>query len=95
MHCHSNLKTYKTYRPRKAIWSFVLVCLSCWWVPFNRLGSLRLDVMLHLSLPHVARVTAVDVHREVSPKGMPQPEEIRLDSSETTRAKIKWLTNQR
>lgn len=48
MHCHSSLKTYKTYRPRKAIWSFALVCLSCWWVPFNRLGSLRMDT----TFPH-------------------------------------------
>lgn len=92
MHCHSSLKTY---RPRKAIWSFALVCLSCWWAPINRLGSLRMDVMFSLLPLHVPLVMAAAVHWDVSPKGIPQPEEIRLDSSETTGAKIKWLINQR
>lgn len=63
--------------------------------PINRLGSLRMDVMFSLSLPHAPLVMAADVHWDVSPKGIPQPEDIRLDSSETTGAKIKWLINQR
>lgn len=48
-----------------------------------------MDMMFPLSLSHVPLVMAADLHRDISPKGMPQPEEIRLDSSETTRAKIK------
>lgn len=95
MCCHSSLKTYKTYRPIKAIWSFALVCLSYCWVPVSRLESLRMDVTFPLSLPHVSLVMAAAMHRDVSPKGMPQPEEVRWNSSETTRAKLKWLINQR
>lgn len=45
-----------------------------------------------LSLP---LVMAADVCQDVSPMGHPQLEEIRLVSSETRKAKIKWLINQR
>lgn len=51
------------------------------WVPINRLGSLRIDVMFPLSFPCMSLAMAANVHQDVSPKGMPQPEEIKLDSS--------------
>lgn len=92
IHCHSSLKTY---RHRKAIWRFALACLSCWWVPFDSLESLWMNVTFPLSLPHVPLVMAADVCQDVSPKRMPLPEEVKLDSSKTTRAKIKWFINQR
>lgn len=54
-----------------------------------------MDVTFPLSLPHVPLVMAADVCQDVSPTGQPQLEEVRLVSRETSKAKIKWLINQR
>lgn len=54
-----------------------------------------MEMTFPLSLPHVPLAVAADMHQDGSPKGMPQLDEMRLDSSKTTRAKINWLINQR
>lgn len=62
MHYYNSLRTYKTCRPRKAVWSFVLSLPQLLVVPFNRLGSLRTDMTFPLSLPHAPLVMAAGMH---------------------------------
>lgn len=54
-----------------------------------------MKVAFPLSLPHVPLVMAADVCQDVTPMGQPQLEEVRLLSSETSKAKIRWLISQR